>query len=73
MRHTLLTLLLTLPLLSLACQVDTPDDRPDGAAAANATQVPIGDVLWYVDYEAALAVARQEDKPLWVHFGEDPG
>jgi len=35
--------------------------------------VRIGDVLWYVDYDAALEIARREDKALWVHFGEHPG
>ena len=37
------------------------------------TRVTIGAIRWYVDYEAALTVARAQDKALWVHFGENPG
>jgi hypothetical protein len=36
-------------------------------------QVRIGAIDWYVDYAAALEVARERDRPLWVHFGEHPG
>lgn len=60
-------------LLSLtACRMDASDDSPP-AAADNASQVTIGEVSWYVDYEAALEVAKRDDKALWVHFGENPG
>jgi len=59
-------------LLSLAtCRVDGGEPEPTNAA--DARQVAIGEVRWYVDYDAAVAVAREEDKPLWVHFGENPG
>jgi hypothetical protein len=44
-----------------------------GALAASEMQVRIGGVDWYVDYEVALAQARAVGKPLWVHFGENPG
>ena len=33
----------------------------------------IGEIDWYVDYEAAQLIARAQDKALWVHFGENPG
>ena len=33
----------------------------------------IGDVLWYTDIDVAAEVARATGKPLWMHFGEDPG
>jgi hypothetical protein len=33
----------------------------------------IGQIRWYTDYDEALVVARQQKKPLWLHFGEDPG
>lgn len=46
---------------------------PDGPTTSDAERVQIGGVHWYVDYEAALEVARQEEKALWVHFGENPG
>lgn len=42
-------------------------------ATVQADRVKIGGVSWYVDYEAAQAVAREQDKALWVHFGENPG
>lgn len=48
----------------------------DAGAASGGTSletVQIGEILWYVDYDEAVEVARTEDKPLWVHFGEDPG
>ena len=35
--------------------------------------VTIGKIKWYVDYDAALAAAKRAGKPLWVHFGENPG
>ena len=67
---------LTLALLVAACRMDTeePADRaPTSADAPPAGQVRIGDIDWYEDYAAALAYAKQADKPLWVHFGENPG
>ncbi len=36
-------------------------------------RVKIGKIDWYVDYDAALAVAKKEKKLLWLHFGENPG
>ena len=60
---------LLIGLLVTACRSNPqPGDR-----RGSAEQVRIGDVLWYVDYDAAVEVARREDKPLWVHFGENPG
>ena len=35
--------------------------------------VRIGGIDWLVDYDRALAVARQQNKPVWLHFGENPG
>lgn len=35
--------------------------------------VRIGDVNWYTDYDQAMAVAQKQNKPLWLHFGENPG
>ena len=61
--------LLALATLSLACSVNEPTDGYD----AMPEQVRIGDIDWYVDYDAAVDVAREADKALWVHFGEDPG
>lgn len=50
-----------------------PVTHDDQMPLADATQVVIGDVSWYVDYDAAVAIARAADRPLWVHFGENPG
>lgn len=36
-------------------------------------QVKIGGIKWYVNYDAALKVAKQKNKPIWLHFGENPG
>ena len=33
----------------------------------------IGKIQWYTNYDKALKVAKIEQKPLWLHFGEDPG
>lgn len=35
--------------------------------------VQIGQVTWYTDYDQAMKVATKENKPLWLHFGENPG
>ena len=35
--------------------------------------VKIGDITWYTNYEEAREIARKENKPLWLHFGENPG
>ena len=35
--------------------------------------VKIGEVTWYTDYDQALKIARESHKPLWLHFGENPG
>lgn len=43
------------------------------ASADAARQVRIGGILWYTDYESAMKIARAEHKPLWMHFGENPG
>ena len=65
---------LTVAALSLgawSCQMDDPSASQRATSAPK--QVQIGSIHWYVDYEAALAVAREQDKALWVHFGENPG
>ena len=36
-------------------------------------RVRIGGIQWYVDYDAALEIASEEKKPIWLHFGENPG
>lgn len=40
---------------------------------ADLAPVKIGEIFWATDFDAAEAYARQEGKPLWMHFGEDPG
>lgn len=36
-------------------------------------KVKIGGIEWYVDYDVALKIAQKENKPMWLHFGENPG
>ena len=67
---------IALAAIAFACQMDAPDSSPldtDMPEVTAAKRVTIGNVEWYVDYEDALAIARAQDKALWVHFGEDPG
>ena len=40
---------------------------------ANAETVRIGSIDWYVNYDDALADAKQTNRPVWLHFGENPG
>ena len=35
--------------------------------------VHIGSIDWYVDYDTAMKVAKDLNKPIWLHFGENPG
>ena len=44
----------------------TPEPSPTERAT-------IGDIQWYVDYDVALEAARNEDKAIWAHFGQNPG
>lgn len=44
-----------------------------GPTPETSAMVQIGAIDWYVDYEAALEIAREQDRALWVHFGENPG
>ena len=53
----------------LACRAEP---SPAGPLEASPT-VQIGEITWHVDVDAALAVARAQDKALWMHFGENPG
>lgn len=41
-------------------------------AGAEST-VRIGGIDWHTSYDAARKVAQREHKPLWLHFGENPG
>lgn len=36
-------------------------------------QVKIGGIQWYVNYDAAQKIAKEKNKPMWLHFGENPG
>jgi len=63
-----------LGVIASACRADS--QPPEAAAVSSGPaeeRVQIGGVLWYVDYDSALEVAREQDKALWVHFGENPG
>jgi hypothetical protein len=43
------------------------------ACPAGAETVRIGGIDWHTNYDAARKVAQREHKPLWLHFGENPG
>ena len=45
------------------------DARPSG----DAETVRIGSIDWYVNYEDAMAEAKRSKRPVWLHFGENPG
>lgn len=40
---------------------------------AEPATVRIGDITWYTNYDQAMSIAKKQDKPLWLHFGENPG
>jgi len=65
-------LMLALGVGASACHMDSPSSATSDSES-HVERVPIGEVLWYVDYDAALEVAREQDKALWAHFGENPG
>ena len=69
LRSAGLTLVVLTGIVGTACRSNAQPNQ----SMNTAEQVRIGDVLWYVDYDAALEIARQQDKALWVHFGENPG
>jgi len=71
-RARLAVIAMALGLGASSCRMEThPSETPSSDSAAG--RVTIGGVAWYVDYDAALAIAREQDKALWVHFGENPG
>jgi hypothetical protein len=43
-----------------------------GAPGAHA-KVKIGAITWYSNYDEAMTAARLQHKPVWIHFGENPG
>jgi hypothetical protein len=60
--------------LPAGCRSDPePKAPPVARASENIASAEIGRIRWYLDYDKALAIARETDKPLWVHFGEHPG
>lgn len=74
--HVPLAVLVASLAAASACHTDPaapPAPTMSPAPAATHELTPIGDLLWHTDYDAAVEVARAEGKPLWVHFGEDPG
>lgn len=48
-------------------------DPVEVAVDPNAQTVRIGEIDWYVDYEDAMAAAQASNRPVWLHFGENPG
>lgn len=52
---------------------DMSEEGKEKVAELKPKQVRIGGIFWYVDYDAALKIAQKENKPIWLHFGENPG
>lgn len=56
------------PLMLLsACQISADE------ATSTPTSVRIGAIDWLTDFDEAARVSRANGKPLWMHFGENPG
>ena len=55
-----------------AAELSSPKSSP-GTFATDAKTVRIGSIDWYVNYEDALAEAKRTGRPVWLHFGENPG
>ena len=55
---------------NMAQVADSNSGQADGAQGET---VRIGEIDWYVDYDAAMKVAKESNKPIWLHFGENPG
>ena len=49
------------------------NQRNQESEMASHKTVRIGGIDWYQDYDVALQVAKKSNKPLWLHFGENPG
>ena len=52
------------------------DSQTNGAVGVTATEsetVHIGSIDWYVDYDKAMKVVMESNKPIWLHFGENHG
>jgi hypothetical protein len=59
--------------LTIASIVHANSNNDADDKNAKPKQVKIGGIDWYVDYDAALKIAKQKKKPIWLHFGENPG
>ncbi len=64
MKRLTLTILLLLLCISIGLLA---------APKKKATTAKIGKIVWMTDYDQALIRAKKEKKPLWLHFGENPG
>ena len=79
MRQTTTHLAIFSLVIGLGCQgtnsylASTSAANIDLDDKTNSKTVRIGNIDWYVDYDAALKVAKQKNLPLWLHFGENPG
>ncbi len=59
--------ILLAPLISLLVTTDIHGDE------AKVKTRKIGEIEWFLDYDDALKVAKEKQRPLWLHFGEHPG
>lgn len=54
-------------------QVEAPNEDEAKETKDKPKKVKIGGIEWYVDYDVAMEIANREKKPMWLHFGENPG
>ena len=75
--NCILPSILSAAILCVGCSITGPAlagaDSDNDEKAAKPKQVKIGGIQWYVDYDAALKIAKAKQKPIWLHFGENPG
>ncbi len=58
-------------MVGMLCLGEAKELKP-GSGNGPAT-VKIGKIDWHVNYDEAMKMAQQQNKPLWLHFGENPG
>ena len=67
-----LGIVLTIFVVMIGCSGTSEPQATNGFSADGET-VRIGSIDWYVSYDDALADAKRTNRPVWLHFGENPG
>jgi len=58
---------------SVESEAEASENAVAKSPTINAETVRIGSIDWFVNYDDALAYAKQARRPVWLHFGENPG